>query len=41
MFHYMLPEGREALDQVANFIERISSGNAPIEAPAMEVAATG
>jgi monoterpene epsilon-lactone hydrolase len=40
MFHYMLPEGRGALDQVANFIERISSGNVPIEAPATEVAAT-
>ncbi|MBT8080396.1 MAG: alpha/beta hydrolase [Gammaproteobacteria bacterium] len=38
MFHQMLPEGGEALDQVARFVERISSGRAPLE-PVQEEAA--
>ena len=41
MFHDILPEGKEALDQVARFIARISAGRAPAAVTTGDTAAGG
>lgn len=38
MFHAFLPEGKEALDQVANFVARISAGKSPAAVSICETA---
>lgn len=41
MFHRVLPEGRQALDQVAKFIARIASGRSPAPVDDAETAQAG
>ena len=41
IFHSILPEGKEALDQVAKFVARISAGRAPATVVTGDTAAAG